>query len=159
MTPPLIRFAFAKANQNGGGQRDNKPLWAGAKRRRFKSHLPDNVTLSSAESYSVKNPIKIPESGLGSNRVMRKQLHVYFTGRVQGVGFRFTAQDIAGALGVAGWVKNLRDGRVEIVAEAEEETLKDLLERINSYLDRYIQDRDIEWLPPTGEFKDFRIRA
>jgi acylphosphatase len=90
---------------------------------------------------------------------MQKRLHVYFTGRVQGVGFRFTAQDIGAELGVAGWVKNLRDGRVEIVAEAEEEVLKDLLERLNKFFSRYIQDTDIEWLPPTGELKDFRVQV
>ena len=57
---------------------------------------------------------------------MRKQIHVYYTGRVQGVGFRFTAQDLANEKGIFGWAKNLRDGRVEIRAEAEEKVLKDL---------------------------------
>lgn len=88
---------------------------------------------------------------------MKKQIHVYYTGRVQGVGFRFTSQDLAKELGVTGWVKNLRDGRVKITAEAEEETLKDFLQRINHYFSRYIQDADIEWQAATGEFKDFGI--
>ena len=90
---------------------------------------------------------------------MRKQLHAYFTGRVQGVGFRFTAQDIAAELNIVGWVKNLRDGRVEILAEAEEEALKDLLERLNSFFNRYIQDTETEWLIPTAEFSDFRVKV
>jgi len=90
---------------------------------------------------------------------MRKQLHAYFTGRVQGVGFRFTAQDIAAELNIVGWVKNLRDGRVEILAEAEEEALKDLLERLNSFFNRYIQDTETEWLTPTAEFSDFRVKV
>ncbi len=88
---------------------------------------------------------------------MKKQIHAYYTGRVQGVGFRFTAQDIAVELGVAGWVKNLRDGRVEIAAEAEEKTLKDFLARVNQYFSQYIQDVDLEWLEPTAEFKEFSI--
>jgi len=89
---------------------------------------------------------------------MKKQVHVYYTGRVQGVGFRYTAEDIARDLGVCGWVKNLRDGRVEVMAEAEEDVLQDFLARINPYFSRYIQDADVNWQSATGEFKDFGIR-
>lgn len=89
---------------------------------------------------------------------MKKQIHVYFSGRVQGVGFRFTTEDIAQDLGVCGWVKNLRDGKVEVVAEAEEEVLKELLERIQRYFSQYIHDVDIHWQAATGEFGDFGIR-
>jgi len=88
---------------------------------------------------------------------MRKQIHVYYSGRVQGVGFRFTAQAIAGDLGVLGWVKNLRDGRVELVAEDEEELLKGFLERIDKYFSGYIEDKDIHWQQATGEFKEFGL--
>jgi len=89
---------------------------------------------------------------------MKKQVHVYFTGTVQGVGFRFTAEDIANSLAVTGWVKNLRDRRVEVVAEAEEEVLHEFLERINQYFSRYIKDREIDWRPAGGELNDFQIK-
>ena len=89
---------------------------------------------------------------------MIRQMHAFFTGRVQGVGFRFTTEDIASDLGVTGWVKNLRDGRVEVVAEAEEEVLKEFLDRTNDYFSRYIQDADIKWQEAAGEFKEFGIR-
>ena len=89
---------------------------------------------------------------------MKKQIHVYFSGRVQGVGFRFTVSDIARDLNVVGWVKNLGDGRVETAAEAEEKVLEDFLARINQYFFRYIQDTDIQWLEATGKFRDFEIR-
>ncbi|MFA5411135.1 MAG: acylphosphatase [Candidatus Omnitrophota bacterium] len=88
---------------------------------------------------------------------MKKQVHVYYTGRVQGVGFRFSAEEIARSLGVLGWVKNLRDGRVELAAEAEEEVLRDFLERLNLYFARYIQDVDVEWREARGEFQGFGI--
>ena len=89
---------------------------------------------------------------------MKKQAHIYYSGRVQGVGFRFTAQDLANDLGIRGWVKNLRDDRVEIIAEAEETVLKDFLAKIKQNFSHYIQDIDIEWQPATGRFKDFQIR-
>lgn len=88
---------------------------------------------------------------------MKKQAHIFYSGRVQGVGFRFTTQELAQDLNVCGWVKNLGDGRVEVVAEAEEEVLKDFLGRINRYFSRYIQDVGVEWQAATGEFKEFNI--
>lgn len=89
---------------------------------------------------------------------MKRQVHVYYAGRVQGVGFRFTTEDIATNLAVAGWVRNLRDGKVEVVAEAEEEVLQEFLERINQYFSRYIKEAEVHWQPATGEYRDFQIR-
>lgn len=89
---------------------------------------------------------------------MRKRMHTLYSGRVQGVGFRFSAESIAAELGVYGWVKNLGDGRVELVAEAEETILKDFLKRLNQYFSRYIQDADVQWKEASGEFNDFEIK-
>jgi len=89
---------------------------------------------------------------------MKKQVRVYYLGTVQGVGFRFTAENIAIRLGVCGWVKNLSDGRVELVAEAEEELLKTFLEQIHGYFAHYIRDTDIRWSEASGEFKEFSLR-
>lgn len=89
---------------------------------------------------------------------MKKRMHVYFSGRVQGVGFRFTAREIASRLGVFGWVKNLFDGGVEITAEADENVLTTFLETIKNEFSGYIDSAEINWSEPTGEFKDFRIR-
>lgn len=88
---------------------------------------------------------------------MKKQVRVFYSGRVQGVGFRFTAESIALDLKITGRVRNLRDGKVEVLAEGEEETLKEFLSRINEYFSKYIQDTDVEWLAATGEFKEFGI--
>jgi acylphosphatase len=88
---------------------------------------------------------------------MKKQVRVFYSGRVQGVGFRFTAVDLARELRVCGRVKNLDDGRVEVVAEAEENVLQDFLARINRYFSRYIRDTDTQWQEAGGAFKDFGI--
>ena len=86
-----------------------------------------------------------------------KRLHVYYSGTVQGVGFRFTAERIANNLGLYGWVKNLPDGRVELAAEGEEDTLKALLDGINQSLKSHIRTADIDYSDTPGEFSDFRI--
>ena len=89
---------------------------------------------------------------------MRKQLHLFYSGRVQGVGFRYTVLDIAGQQKVCGWVKNLDDGRVEIIAEASEDILKNFLQEINQRFCGDIKDLNTEWLPASGELSDFKIQ-
>lgn len=86
------------------------------------------------------------------------QVHIIFKGHVQGVGFRFTVERIAMNLGIVGWVKNLDEGNVEVVAEAQKEVLDDFLDRIRSYFSRYIRGEEIIFLEPTGRFRDFQIR-
>ena len=88
---------------------------------------------------------------------MNRQVHVFYSGTVQGVGFRYTTEDFARDLGVTGWVRNVRDGRVEVLAEADEEVLKAFLEKIREYFGRYIRDVQEEWYPAGGGFKDFSI--
>ena len=89
--------------------------------------------------------------------IMKKRIHVIYSGTVQGVGFRFTTRDIADNLNVQGWVKNLSDGKVEMTVEAEENILKKLLNEIKEYFKGYIEDEKIEWQKATGEFKSFDI--
>ncbi|MEM5777265.1 MAG: acylphosphatase [Candidatus Aenigmatarchaeota archaeon] len=52
-----------------------------------------------------------------------KRIHAYISGRVQGVNFRWNTKLMADKLGIKGWVKNLPDGRVEIVAEGDDERI------------------------------------
>lgn len=89
---------------------------------------------------------------------MVKRVEAIYSGQVQGVGFRLSAERLAVDLNISGWVKNLSDGRVRLVGEAGEEALKDLLDRIKQRFSVYISDIDLQWLEPTGEFSDFQIR-
>ncbi len=90
--------------------------------------------------------------------MMKKQIHVFYDGRVQGVGFRYSAREVARQLKVGGWVRNLSDGRVEMVAQAQEEVLIELLERIGRHFREYIRDSEIEWEAASGNFGEFDIR-
>lgn len=90
---------------------------------------------------------------------MNKHIHVLYTGRVQGVGFRFTAEESARQLAVVGWVKNLRDGRVELVAEADEKVLAQFLNEIRTGpMRNFIKDTEVTWSTATNEFDEFEIR-
>ena len=89
----------------------------------------------------------------------RARLHLIVSGRVQGVGFRFSAYDEAKELALAGWVRNLASGDVEIVAEGKQENLQMLaawahLGPPSAHVTRVRE----EWLDFTGEFTEFRIR-
>jgi len=88
---------------------------------------------------------------------VKKRLHVIYTGRVQGVGFRFTALDAANKFKLTGWVKNLPDGRVEMVAEGEEAALEKFSAEINSTMATYIHEKNEYYEPTTGEFSRFEI--
>ena len=73
---------------------------------------------------------------------MKVRKHIIFTGQVQGVGFRYTAVHLARPLGLTGWVKNLRDGRVEMEVQGRSEAIERLLSGLQNQ--RYIMIEDIE---------------
>ncbi len=84
--------------------------------------------------------------------------HVIYSGRVQGVGFRYTAEKMALDLGLVGWVKNLPNGSVEIIVEGAKSELETFLSEIQaSSVGRHIQKTDCKWLKPTQEFHDFTV--
>ena len=89
----------------------------------------------------------------------REQLHVFWSGRVQGVGFRYTAELVALELGLKGWVKNLPDGRVEALCEGPRKTLDRFLAEVAlGPMKRYIQHVETAWDKAAGEFDEFQIR-
>jgi acylphosphatase len=90
---------------------------------------------------------------------MNRRVHATYEGWVQGVGFRFSAERAAASSGLSGWVKNLGDGRVELVCEGREADLKGFIAKIGSIFKTYIRDAEIEWSDATGEFDGFDIRG
>jgi acylphosphatase len=87
----------------------------------------------------------------------RRRLHAYIRGEVQGVGFRYFVRQRAG--GLAGWVRNLKDGRVELVAEGAAEALEAFLEvvRLGPH-GSGVEDVQVEWAAASGEFHRFDIK-
>ena len=87
------------------------------------------------------------------------RLHILVSGRVQGVCFRQATADEARELGLTGWVRNLPDGRVEIVAEGKRASLK-MLEAWANRGPRMARVDQVEatLLELGNEFRDFRIR-
>jgi acylphosphatase len=82
---------------------------------------------------------------------------VYYSGNVQGVGFRYTAQRIAAAHTVTGYVKNLPDGRVELVLEADEKEIDVVLADVADALADYIRNTRTDTSPASGSFRRFTI--
>lgn len=88
----------------------------------------------------------------------QKRIHLIVRGRVQGVYFRAAAQREARRLGITGWVKNRQDGGVELLAEGDEDAVKELSSWANHGPSAARVDSvDIRWRGYTGEFYEFQI--
>lgn len=88
----------------------------------------------------------------------RCRLNVYYTGRVQGVGFRYTVRTVATGFDVAGTVRNLSDGRVELVAEGSREELESFRRAIqDSEVGGLVRHEETGWSDANGTFRGFEI--
>ncbi len=83
--------------------------------------------------------------------------HIYFTGTVQGVGFRFTCRSYAEVLGLKGWVKNLSDGRVEALVEGPRPDVNGLIDKLKEHYGGYIHQVQVDCSDARSEFADFKI--
>lgn len=93
------------------------------------------------------------------NKKELARLHLIISGRVQGVGFRFSAYDEARELALAGWVRNLPNGDVEIVAEGSRKNLQMLAAWAHQGPpSAHVTEVREEWSDYIGEFTEFRIR-
>ena len=83
--------------------------------------------------------------------------HVIFIGHVQGVGFRFTADRMANRHQLTGFVRNLPDGTVEMLAQGSAEDIDDCIRDIKESFAGYLRDTQIQQVPPDPRYTDFRI--
>ena len=88
----------------------------------------------------------------------RVRITILYSGRVQGVGFRYTAHRVAAGFEVSGTVRNLADGRVELIAEGDRAELEAFREAIrNEGLAASIRDEAVTWSGAQGGFRGFEI--
>lgn len=86
-----------------------------------------------------------------------ERVQVFFSGHVQGVGFRFTTVNIASRYAVTGFVRNLRDGRVEVVAEGQPKDLDAFVEAVQREMARHVTDVSKRRAPATGKHTRFSV--
>ena len=85
-------------------------------------------------------------------------MQIFYSGRVQGVGFRYTVKTVASGFEVSGTVRNLPDGRVELVAEGSSAELKAFQEAIREAgLAGFIRDEQVAWSDAAGGLRGFEI--
>lgn len=90
---------------------------------------------------------------------MNKRIEAAVYGRVQGVSFRYYTRREAERLKLTGWVVNMSDGSVHLVAEGPEDALKTLINFLHVGSPHAVVDKvDIKWAGPTNEFKRFSVR-
>ena len=91
-----------------------------------------------------------------TNRIARE---VLYRGRVQGVGFRFNAQHIARRFEVKGFVRNLDDGRVQLIAVGSTVEVEKFLAAVAESMAGNITQAAVSEVPPSDEYGSFEIRA
>ena len=85
-------------------------------------------------------------------------MHIFYSGHVQGVGFRYTVRSVAAGFEVTGTVRNVLDGRVELVAEGPREELEAFQKAIREAgLEHFIRNETVNWSEATSEFRGFEI--
>jgi len=88
----------------------------------------------------------------------RSRMHIFYSGNVQGVGFRYTVKTVAAGFEVVGIVRNLIDGRVELIGEGPREELEAFQAAIREAgLGHFIRSEDAKWSEATSEFRGFEI--
>jgi acylphosphatase len=85
-------------------------------------------------------------------------MRIFYSVNVQGVGFRYTTKSVATGFDLTGAVRNLSDGRVELVAEGAKDELEGFREAIlDSGLQHFVEKEEVSWGDVQNEFRGFEI--
>jgi len=85
-------------------------------------------------------------------------VQIFYSGQVQGVGFRYTARSVAAGFEVTGSIRNLAGGGVELIAEGAKDELEAFRKAIReSGLDHFIRQEEVTWHEASNEFRGFEI--
>lgn len=88
-----------------------------------------------------------------------KSLHIKITGQVQAVGFRYSTIELAQKLNLTGWVRNSKDGEVEILAQGQEDNLKKLLKwSCSGPRNAKVESVEFEWRENKNKFDSFKVK-
>jgi acylphosphatase len=165
---PLSEPYFKRQNANGPGRATTAQPSYGKPFRRFlpgvTTGVGDAVGIYWQRQSRQLRPcgpglsIRLGRGARVSEHVSYERREVHYAGWVQGVGFRYTVQRIARQCGLVGFVRNLRDGRVQLVAEATAAQLDRCLGQIAETMDNYIESAEVDRTDATGEFSGFDIR-
>jgi acylphosphatase len=129
-----------------------RQIGAGVKHKRKKMQ-PDIKNIALRPPLWLHPPVPQP-----ATHRPRRRVTVHYSGRVQGVGFRYTARTVATGFDITGTIRNLSDGRVELVAEGQAEELEAFRAAIfDAGLAGFIRDEQVGWTEATNEFRGFEI--
>jgi acylphosphatase len=99
-----------------------------------------------------------PSVPLNAPKNSRRRMTVFYSGRVQGVGFRYTTKTVAAGFEIVGIVRNLPDGRVELTAEGLQNELEEFRAALrDAGLAGFIRDEQVTWTDANNEFRGFEI--
>jgi len=114
---------------------------------------PPNKTLHRASGFGFI--FGVPEKPSGADRC---RMEIFYSGHVQGVGFRYTVKSTATGFEITGTVRNLSDGRVHLVAEGRREELEAFRTALpDAGLKPFIRDEAVTWTDAQNNFKGFEI--
>jgi len=138
----------AHANYRKFFRRSNRILWKSKK-------VPRLRQFNIASGFRLWLHLRVPEQVPVANRC---RVGIFYSGRVQGVGFRYTAKTVAAGFEISGIVRNLSDGRVELIAEGAREELEAFRAAIrDAGLKPFIRDENVAWSTAKNKFRGFEI--